>query len=185
MPQLDKIKKAGYDVLVLSDDVDEFTMTMLNEYDGKSFKSINQGELDLLSKEEEKKFETLVEEKKTLLERIKEVLKDKVKDVVLSKRLTESPVCLVSGDGVSFEMEKVINQSMAEEKMKAERILEINPNHDLFKAIETVYEKQPETLDKYAALIYAQALLIEGFPLENPIEFSNTMASLMIDYAKK
>lgn len=185
MPQLDKIKKAGYDVLVLSDDVDEFTMTMLAEYDGKQFKSINQGELDLLSKDEEKKFESLVNEKKPLLEKIKEILNDKVKDVVLSKRLTESAVCLVSGDGVSFEMEKVINQSMAEEKMKAERILEINPNHDLFKAIESVYEKQPETLDKYASLIYAQALLIEGFPLENPIEFSNTMASLMIDYAKK
>jgi len=185
MPQMDKIKKAGYDVLVLSDDIDEFVMMVLGEYDGKKFKSINQGDLDILSEEEKKSFETLKEEKKTLLEKLKEVLKDDVSDVVLSKRLTDSAVCLVSGDGVSFEMEKVINNLPSDEKATATRILEINPNHELFKAIEKVYEKNPDALNEYASLLYSQALLIEGLPLKNPVDFSNTMCKLMIENANK
>ncbi|MFA5235356.1 MAG: molecular chaperone HtpG [Bacilli bacterium] len=181
MPQMDRIKKAGYDVLVLSDDIDEFALSILDEYDGKKFKSINQGDFDELDKEEKKIYEDLKEQKKPLLEKIKELLKGKVQDVVISKRLADSPVCLVSGEGVSFEMEKVLQQTPQEQKPKAERILEINPHHDLFKALERLYLKDPIKLAKYADLLYSQALLIEGFPLENPLEFSKAMIELMIE----
>ncbi len=185
MPQMDRIKKEGYDVLVLSDDIDEFALSILDEYEGKKFKSINQGEFDELDKEEKKVYEELKEQKKPLLEKIKELLKGKVQDVVISKRLADSPVCLVSGEGVSFEMEKVLQQTPQEQKPKAERILEINPHHELFKALERLYLKDPIKLAKYADLLYSQALLIEGFPLENPLEFSKAMIELMIETSPK
>jgi molecular chaperone HtpG len=185
MPQMDRIKKQGYDVLVLTDDIDEFALSILDEYDGKKFKSINQGEFDELSKDEQKTYNELKEQKKSLLEKIKELLQGKVADVVISKRLADSPVCLVSGEGLSFEMEKVLQQTQQEEKPKAQRILEINPHHDLFKALERLYLKDPLKLAKYAELLYSQALLIEGFPLENPLEFSNTMIELMIESTPK
>ncbi len=184
MPQMDLIKKQGYDVLVLSDDVDEFVINILQEYDKKKFKSINQGELDLLNDEEKEKIKELNEQKKPMLDKIKEVLKDEVTDVVLSKRLTDSAVCLVSSDGLSFEMEKVIANMPNEEKPKASKILEINPNHDLFKALEKIYLNNPLEISDYADLLYSQALLIEGFELKNPVEFSKKMCDLIIKSAK-
>jgi len=184
MPQMDRIKKAGYDVLVLSEDIDEFALNILDEYDGKKFKSINQGDFDELSKEEEQAFNTLKEDKKPIVEKLKEILVGKVSDVVLSKRLSDSPVCLVSGDGVSFEMEKVLQNTAQGQKPKADRILEINPHHPLFNALEKIYANNEDKLTKYAQLLYSQALLIEGFPLENPLEFSMDMAQLMVENVK-
>ena len=185
MPQMDLVKKQGYDVLVLTDDVDEFLINILREYDGKKFKSINQGDLDLLEKDEKEKIEKLNEEKKPILDALKESLKDKVKDVVISKRLTDSAVCLVSSDGLSFEMEKVLSNMPNNEEVKAEKILEINGNHELFKSLEIIYLNNPLELNKYAALLYNQALLIEGFNIENPVEFSQLMCELMIKSVNK
>ena len=179
-PQMDTIKSKGYDVLVLTDDVDEFMITILAEYDEKKFKSINSGDLDLLTEEEKKVIDDLKEEKKPLLETLKEALEGEVKEVVLSKRLTTSPVCLVSGDGVSFEMERVMNKMPNDYGVKADKILEINPHHEIFKAIETLYESGSTDISKYAKLLYSQALLIEGIMLENPVEFANLMCELMI-----
>ncbi len=184
MPQMDLIKKQGYDVLILSDDVDEFVLNILQEYDKKKFKSINQGDLDLLDKEEKEKLEELKELKKPLLEKIKDSLKEEVSDVVLSKRLTDSPVCLVSEDGISFEMEKVIANLPNQEKPKATKILEINPNHDIFKALEKIYLENPLEINTYAQLLYSQALLIEGFELKDPVDFSKKMCDLIIKIAK-
>ena len=184
MPQLDALKKKGYDVLVLVDDIDEFTLEMMQDYDGKKFKSINQGDLDLLNDEEKKERENLETEKKPLIDAIKEALKDKVNDVKISSRLVSSPVCLVSGDGVSFEMERVLKQMPNQGDIKADRILEINPNHDLFKALEKVYKDYPDKLNDYATLLFDQAMLMEGMNIENPVEFSNKMCALMIDAAK-
>ena len=116
-----------------------YLINILREYDGKKFKSVNQGDLDLLEKEEAEKIEKMNEEKKPILESLKEALKDKVKDVVISKRLTDSAVCLVSSDGLSFEMEKVLSNMPNNEDIKAEKILEINGNHELFKSLENVY----------------------------------------------
>ena len=175
MPQMDLIKKQGYDVLILDENVDEFVISVLNEYDKKKFKSVNQGDLDLLSKEEEENIDKVEDMKKPLLEKLKEILKDDVSDVVISKRLTDSPVCLVSSDGVSFEMEKVLAQIPNSQKAKANKILEINPNHELFKAIESLYVKGSPDLEDYAELLYSQALLMEGFSLKDPVKFCNTM----------
>lgn len=184
IPQMDLIKKKGYDVLVLTDDVDEFVLNIMGEYNKKQFKSVNQGELDLLSDEEKEEIKNLNEQKKPLLDKIKEALKDEVTDVVLSKRLTDSAVCLVSTDGVSFEMEKVISNMPNENKPKAEKILEINPNHNLFKALEKIYLENPLEIDDYADLLYSQALLIEGFDLKDPVDFANKMNDLIIKMAK-
>ena len=185
LPQLDLVKSKGYDVLVFTDDVDEFMINILGEYNEHKFKSINQGDLDLMNEEDKKALDELKEEKKPLLEKLKEALKDECKDVVISKRLTESPVCLVSGDGVSFEMEKVLSNMPNNPGLSASRILEINPNHDLFKAIEYVNDNKPELLDDFANLLYNQALLIEGMPLKDPVDFSNKMCKLMVLFANK
>ncbi|MBQ8206079.1 MAG: molecular chaperone HtpG [Bacilli bacterium] len=185
MPQMDLVKKQGFDVLILNDNIDEFVMTILQDYEGKKFKSINQGDLDLLSNEEKEKIEEVKKEKQSVIDKIKDVLKDEVKDVVISERLTDSPVCLVSSDGVSFEMEKVLAQNPVGQGAKADKILEINPNHELFKAIENIYNNNDEeSMNDYAELLLSQALLMEGFALKDPVKFSNTMCKLMIKASK-
>ena len=185
MPQMDLLKKKGYDVLVLVDSVDEFAIMMLEEYDGVKFKSISQGDLVVLDEEEKKKIEELKEVKKPLLDALKDALNEEVSDVKLSERLVDSPVCLVSGEGISFEMEKALSQNPNGNGLKATRILEINPNHDLFLAIEKAYETSPETLKQYAKLLLNQALLIEGMPISDPQEFSKMMCDLMIKASSK
>ena len=185
MPQMDLLKKKGYDVLVLVDSVDEFAIMMLEEYDGVKFKSISQGDLDVLDEEEKKNIEELKEVKKPLLDALKDALNEEVSDVKLSERLVDSPVCLVSGEGISFEMEKALSQNPNGNGLKATRILEINPNHDLFLAIEKAYETSPETLKQYAKLLLNQALLIEGMPISDPQEFSKMMCDLMIKASSK
>lgn len=181
MPQMDLLKKHGYDVLILTDDVDEFLFKILNKYEEYEFKSINQAKLDDVITEEEKiKQEEIKKNSEGLLTALKETLKDEVKDVVVSNRLVDSPVCLVSGDGISFEMEKVIDAMPSTEKIKADRILEINPNHDLFKCLNKLYNENPDEIKDYAYLLYNQALLIEGFKVTNSVEFSNLMCKLMI-----
>lgn len=185
MPQMDLIKKNGFDVLVLKDDVDEFLFKIMGKYNDVEFKSINQGDLsELLTDEEKKELDDKKNQNKDFLDALKDSLKDKVKDVVLSKRLTTSAVCLVSGDGISFEMEKVIANMPGDEKISADKILEINPNHPLFKAIEKIYRENPQELNLYSSLLYNQALLIEGFKIDDPISFSNTMCDLMIKSIK-
>ena len=185
MPQMDVYKKHGYDVLVLNDEVDEFVLKQFRKYKDFEFKSINQVSTDeLLEKEELDKLETIKEEKKDILQAMKEALDGLVKDVVISKRLTDSPVCLVSGDGISFEMEKVLGKLQKDSEIKADRILEINPNHELFKAIEKVYESNKEEIKDYAMLLYNQSLLMEGFKIENPVAFSNLMVKMMVKSVK-
>jgi len=183
-PQMDIIKSKGYDVLVLTDEVDEFMISILHEYSKKQFKSINQGDLNILDDKEKETIKELETENKDLLASLKEILKDEVTDVKLSTRLTDSPVCLVSGEGLSFEMEKVINQMPGDKKMKADKILEINPKHELFKAIENVFLESKESLSDFASVLYNQALLIEGLPIKDPVAFSNKMIKLMIKAAK-
>lgn len=185
MPQMDTMKSKQYDVLVLTDEVDEFMINILHEYDKKLFKSINQGDLDLLDETEKETIKKIEDENKDLLSKIKEILQDEVKEVKLSTRLVDSPVCLVSGEGLSFEMEKVINQMPGDKTMKADKILEINPKHDLFHAIEKLYQNHPEELDDYAYILYHQALLIEGLPIKDPVVFTNKMVQLMIKAANE
>ncbi|MDE6407782.1 MAG: molecular chaperone HtpG [Anaeroplasmataceae bacterium] len=183
LPQMDLIKNKGYDVLILTDDVDEFMLQVLSEYDGVKFKSINQGDLDLIDEEAAKKIDDLKEEKKDILEDIKKALPE-CKDVIFSKRLVEAPCCLSAAEGLSFEMERVLQAQHQGHGMKAERILEINPNHAVFKAMETAYEKDKESLSKYAKLLYTQALLMEGILPTDPQEFSNSLCEFMVNSVK-
>ena len=183
LPQMDLIKNKGYDVLILSDDVDEFMIQMLGEYEETKFKSINQGDLDLIDEEESKKIDELKETKKDLLESIKTNLPE-VKEVILSKRLVDAPCCLSAGEGLSFEMERVLQAQNPNRAIKAERILEINPNHEVFKAIEKAYEADSESVNKYANILYTQALLMEGILPSNPKEFANILSELMINSVK-
>jgi len=184
LPQMDLLKEKDYEVLLFTDDIDEFMINILMKYEKLDFKSVAQGDLDLIDKKEDKKLDKLNEEKKSLLDALKEGLDDKVTEVKLSKRLKESPVCLVSGEGLSMEMEKVLQNLPTGKDAKATKILEINPNHDLFKTLEKVYENNPDKVKEYAKILYNQALLIEGIPLENPVEFSNLMINLMIESNK-
>lgn len=180
MPQLDRIKKKNYDVLICEDDVDEFMLQVMTSYKDKTFKSVNQGDADTLEKEEEERIKNLQESKKPFLDRIKEILSNDVDDVVISKRLTDSPVCLVSTDGISFEMQKVMEKIPTSKDIKADKILEINPNHKLFETLENLFNDNDEKLADYVDLLYNQALLIEGFPIKDPVSFSKKMCDLMI-----
>ncbi|MGM9971783.1 MAG: molecular chaperone HtpG [Anaeroplasmataceae bacterium] len=179
LPQLDVVKKHNYDVLICDEHVDEFLLQLLANYDEKPFKSVNTGDLDLIDEEEAKKIDEIKEEKKDILEALKEALKDEVSDVIFSKRLTDNAVCLSSKNGVSIEMERVLaaqNQYGA----KAEKVLEINPNHEVFKAIENIYTNTPDDIKKYANFLLDNALIVEGLPVNDNLEFSKTMCELLI-----
>ena len=184
LPTVELVKDKGFDILYLVDNVDEFCMQMLRNYQEKPFKNINQGDLDIDSEEEKKELEKVNEDNKDLLETLKEALKDQVQDVKVSSRLKTHPVCLVSGEGVSFEMEKVLNAMPDGQNIKAGRILEINPNHQIFNALQSVFEKDKDKINDYASLLYDQALLIEGFSIDDPVGFSNKVCQLMIDANK-
>lgn len=177
MPEMDLLKKKGYDVFILSDDVDEFMIKALDKYDDLEFKSINQGDLGLIDEEESKKIDEIKEEKKDLIEKIKAALPN-VKEVVLSKRLADSACCLTAGEGVSFEMEKVLKQQHSD--VKADRILELNPNHQIFAKLEDAYKESDDLGNKYANLLYNQALLMAGIIPDDPKAFSNDIVELML-----
>ena len=181
LPQVELVKDKGFDILYLTENVDEFCLQMMRDYDGKAFKNVNQGDLNIESEEEKKELEKKEKENKDLLETLKEALKDQVQDVKISSRLKTHPVCLVSSEGVSFEMEKVLNQMPDAQNIKAGRILEINPNHQIFEALKSVYSNNKDKINDYASLLYNQALLIEGFNIDDPVEFSNKICQLMID----
>ena len=188
MPQLEGIKEKGWEVLYFTDKIDEFAIKALGEYSEKTFKSIHEAGEELTSTDDKKILDEVEKDNKDLFEKIKEILGSKVSDVKPTTRLKSSAVCLTSGsNGISFEMEKLMAEMPGENPMgpiKADRILEINSNHELFKALKSIYEKSPETLDKYAKVLYSQALLIEGFKLEDPMEFANDMTALIIEASK-
>ncbi len=184
LPQMDLIKDKDYEVLLFTDDVDEFMVQVLNAYQELEFKSIQQGESDLLDDDTKEDLKTQEKAHAKLLNALKKSLKDQVKDVKLTGRLKESPVCLTSGEGLSLEMEKVLSKMPNQQGMKADRILEINPHHELFKALETIHETKPKKIDDYASLLYHQALLIEGYPIDDPKKMSDLMVQLMVEATK-
>lgn len=177
LPAMEMMTSHDYDVLVLMNDVDEFAIKSLMKYADKEFKALNQGDINL-SEEDAQKVESLSQDHKHLLEILKEALKEDVSEVKISMRLKSAPVCLVSGEGVSFEMEKVMAQSMdANQHIKAQRILEINPDHNLFKAL---VKMNDDELKNVASVLYDQALLIEGFMPKDSVDFSAKIADLMV-----
>ena len=185
LPQMERLKEKGYEVLYFTDDIDEFAIRAMMNYEEKEFKSITQGDLELESEEEKKAKEEMATENKSLLESMSQTLKDKVKEVRLSSRLKSHPVCLVSDEGISMEMEKVLAQNPEGSMVKASRILEINPNHPIFKLLQDTYTEHPDQVDEYTNLLYDQALLIEGLDIENPVEYANRICDLMIKANQK
>lgn len=179
LPQVEQLKENGYEVLYLTEYVDEFVMQVLNEYEGKKFTNVSSGELDLDSEDEKKELKEKNEAYKDIFAVMKDTLKDEISDVRLTHRLKNHPVCLVSEGNVSLEMEKVINAMPTDEKVKAKTILEINENHEISKKLEKLYQEDKQELEKYTKVLYAQARLIEGLPIENPTEISNLVCEFL------
>ncbi len=187
MPQMEVMREKGYEVLYFTDKIDEFSSVALASYKDKPLKSIAATDLQLEDekekKEKEEKLSSLTEEHKDLLGKIKELLKDKVADVELSSRLTTSPVCISSkGDSFSLNMEQVLSEAQmgGMPVPKAQKVLELNPNHKIFSILKKLHENGDESrLAAYAELLYGQSLLIEGLPLDNPTEVARKMVELM------
>ena len=181
LPQVEKVKDKGYEILYLTEYVDEFALQTLMEYDKKSFANVSSENLDIETEEEKEEVKKSNEENKDMLSIMKDELKDNVKSVRFTKRLKNHPVCLTSEGAVSIEMEKVINAMPTDERVKAELVLEINENHPIVEKLKNLYENDKEGLKKYTEILYSQARLIEGLPIENPTEISNLICDIMAE----
>lgn len=179
LPQTELVAEKGCEILYFTEDVDEFAIQILREFEGKAFKSVSAADLDIETEEEKKETEKKKEENKDLFIFLKDALGDKVKEVRASARLKSHPVCLSSDGALSIEMEKVLNAMPNDQKVKAERILEINVNHPIFAKIAALYDTDKEKLKQYAAVLYDSALLIEGLPIEDPVAYTNAVCDLM------
>jgi len=177
LPQTEMISDKGFEILYFTDDVDEFAIKMLMSYKEKEFKSVSSGDLGLESDEKESNKEA--EDNKELFEFMKEALTGKIKEVRASKRLKTHPVCLASDGDLSIEMEKVLNLMPNNQNIKADKILEINTNHEMFGAIKQKFAEDRDKLKMYANLLYNQALLIEGLSIDDPVQFANDVCGLM------
>jgi molecular chaperone HtpG len=180
LPQTEIVTDKGYEILYFTDEVDEFAIKMLMQYKEKEFKSVSSGDLGF--EEDEKSSEEKADEKesKELFEHMKSVLSGKVKDVRVSKRLKSHPVCLSTEGEVSIEMEKILKAMPNNQNVQADKILEINANHEVFRALKEAYDNDKGKLDLYTNLLYNQALLIEGLPIQDPVEFTNDMCKIMV-----
>ncbi len=182
LPVLEKIRDKNYEVLYFLDERDEFVAQVMRDYDGHTFQSVNKADIDLDTEEEKKKKEETAAENKDMLEAMKEALKDNVKEVRISSRLKDDPVCIVADEGLSLDMERYMaNDPMNPNSgMKAVKILEINPDHAIFGKLKDVYSSDPQKLAEYAEVLYDQALLIQGLPIDDPVEYAKKITALMI-----
>lgn len=179
LPQTEMIKEKGYEILYFTEDVDEFAIKVLGKYADKSFKSVSDSGLDIADEEEKKAEEEAKNSNKELFEFLKETLKDKTADVRPSTRLKSYPVCITSEGEVSLEMEKVLNSMPNDNNIKAQRVLEININHEIFGKLKNLYGSDNDKLKKYASVLYNCAMLMEGMSIENPAEFASDTCSLL------
>ena len=180
LPQTDLVADKGYEILYFIDDVDEFAIRMLMNYKEKEFKSVSSGDLGIEAEEKEPKTEEEQQQQAGVFTAMKELLAGKVKDVRASKRLKNHPVCLSNDGEISIEMEKVLNAMPYNgENVKADKVLEINPNHEVFQALTTAQANDPEKFALYTKLLYDQALLIEGLPVDDPVEYTNNICKIM------
>ena len=180
LPQIEKAKDKGFEILYFKDGVDEFVAKILMDYEGKKFLSVSEADFSLDTDDEKKELEQKSEENKELLTAIKEALGDKVKEVKLTTKLKTYPVCLTAAGDISIEMEKVFNSMPnADGKMKAEKILEISSTHEILETVKTAYEKDKDLVKKYATVLYEQARLLEGLSIENVPEFVTAMTDII------
>jgi molecular chaperone HtpG len=180
LPQTEMLKDKGFEILYMTDDIDEFAVRILNDFDEKVFKSVSDDDLGFEEDEKEKdaaKKEN--EDNKELFDFMKETLSGKVSEVRLSQRLKSHPVCLASGGSISIEMEKILNAMPSDDKVKADKVLEINASHPVLEAIKRAYADDRNKVKTYTELLYDQALLIEGLSIEDPVAFSNAICDLI------
>lgn len=182
LPQTERIAASGYEMLYLTDEIDEFTLQVLAEQEGKAFKSINDDDALPETEEEKAEAEKQAEENKDVLAFVKETLGDKIKEARISKKLVSHPVCMTTDGPLSLEMEKYLNQMKGEgdpREIVAQRVLELNPNSGAFAALRAAVSEDPEKAKKYAEILYNQALLIANLPVEDPARYADLVCSLM------
>lgn len=179
LPQTELVSDKGYDILYFTDDIDEFAIKMLMNYKEKEFKSVSSGDLGIEVDDKKDTSDSEKEDTKQIFELMKENLSGKVKDVRASKRLKKHAVCLSSDGELSIEMEKVLSAMPNNNNLEAAKVLEINVNHSIFNSLKDAFENDKDKLKMYANLLYNQALLIEGLPIEDPVEFTNDICKLM------
>ena len=184
LPEIEKFRKDGINVLFLTNDIDEFALSMMGEYEKVSFKNISEHDKEELNEDEKSKLEVLEAENKELLDNMKESLKGKVDEVILSNKLVESPVCISTKNGLSLNMERTLNEGPQGEQAKASKVLEINPNHEIFKTLNEI-KADKELVNKYSSVLYNEAMLLEGFDVENKSEFIKNLNDIVIASLKK
>ncbi|MDK0538553.1 molecular chaperone HtpG [Clostridium perfringens] len=176
MPQTEMVLDKGYEILYFTEDVDEFAIKMLMNYKEKEFKSVSSGDLGIESEEENKKEN---EENKGIFEAMKDALGEKISAVKASSRLKNYPVCLSSEGEVSIEMEKILSAMPNNQGVKAQKVLEVNTNHEVFNSLKDALENDKDKFNLYTKLLYNQALLVEGLSIEDPVDFTNDICKLM------
>ncbi|AQW25741.1 MULTISPECIES: molecular chaperone HtpG [Clostridium] len=176
MPQTEMVLDKGYEILYFTEDVDEFAIKMLMNYKEKEFKSVSSGDLGIESEEENKKEN---EENKGIFEAMKDALGEKISAVKASSRLKNYPVCLSSEGEVSIEMEKILSTMPNNQGVKAQKVLEVNTNHEVFNSLKDALENDKDKFNLYTKLLYNQALLVEGLSIEDPVDFTNDICKLM------
>ncbi|MBU3089749.1 molecular chaperone HtpG [Clostridium gasigenes] len=180
MPQTESVLDKGYEILYFTDDIDEFAIRILMNYKEKEFKSVSSSDLGIEANENENTSEADNKENEELFKAMKDILSNKVKNVKASKRLKNHAVCLSNEGELSIEMEKILKAMPNNEAAKADKVLEINVNHEVFKSLKAAYENDKDKLNIFTDLLYNQALLIEGLTIEDPMEFANNMCKLMM-----
>ncbi|MED4907096.1 molecular chaperone HtpG [Brevibacillus centrosporus] len=180
LPQTELVLEKGYEILYFTEDIDEFAVKMLQKYKDKEFKSVSSGDLGIEADDNDKNTDAENEANKELFDYMKNLLAGKVSNVRASKRLRSHPVCLTTEGEITIEMEKILNAMPNNPNVKADKVLEINVNHDVFQSLKAALANDKEKLDLYTALLYNQALLIEGLPLQDPVEFTNDICKIMV-----
>ena len=179
LPQVEKVKDKGYNILYLTEYVDEFAIKSLMEYDGKKFINVSEENLDLDTEEEKKEIKKINDENKEMLNSMKEIIGSDISDVRFTHRLKNHPVCLVSEGPVSIEMQKVLNAMPTDKNINAKIILEINSSHKIADKLKELYKGDKEKFNEYTKILYSQSRLIEGLSIENPTEISNLICDLL------
>lgn len=179
LPQVEKVKDKGYNILYLTEYVDEFAIKSLMEYDGKKFVNVSEENLDLDTEEEKEEIKKINDENKEMLNSMKEIIGSDISDVRFTHRLKNHPVCLVSEGPVSIEMQKVLNAMPTDQSINAKIILEINSSHKIADKLKELYRSDKEKFNEYTKILYSQSRLIEGLSIENPTEISNLICDLL------
>ncbi|CAH1216971.1 Chaperone protein HtpG [Paenibacillus plantiphilus] len=180
LPQTEMVSDKGYEILYFTDDIDEFAIKMITKYKEKEFRSVSSGDLGIESDGDDNAADTEESGNKELFEYMNGILSDKVKGVKASKRLKSHPVCLSTEGEVTIEMEKILKAMPNGQDVQADKVLEININHEVFRSLKDAFDNDKEKLALYTTLLYNQALLIEGLPIQDPVAFTNDLCKIMV-----